>query len=70
MSADTVCHGRMEGVGHSQISWRGNEHYEGSYDFKGAAQGHSTTMTTHFTGDWAKADCGAVKPFSAAKLLH
>ena len=25
----------MEGVGHSEMSWRGNEHYEGTYSFKG-----------------------------------
>src|SRR5256885_12064105 len=29
MKSEVTCHGRMEGVGHAEISWRGNEHYEG-----------------------------------------
>ena len=62
VAAETTCHGRMDGVGHSQISWRGNDHYEGSYSFKGMAEGHPQDMSTHFTGDFVKADCGSVKP--------
>ena len=45
-----------------EISWRGNEHYEGTYNFKGACDGHPQEITTHYTGDFVKADCGAVKP--------
>jgi hypothetical protein len=62
VTAETTCHGRMNGVGHSQISWRGNDHYEGSYSFKGMAEGHPQDMSTHFAGDFVKADCGSVKP--------
>jgi uncharacterized protein DUF3617 len=65
MSAETTCHGRMEGVGRMQMSWRGNEHYEGTYSFKGSMQGRPHEMTSHFTGDFVKADCGAVKPYTA-----
>ena len=59
----------MEGVGRSQMNWRGNEHYDGSYSFKGTTHGHAQDMSTHFTGDFVKADCGAVKPFMP-KMAH
>jgi hypothetical protein len=62
MKADVTCHGRMEGVGHSEMTWRGNEHYEGTYSFKGTMEGRPQEISTHFTGDFVKADCGAVKP--------
>ena len=68
VTAETTCHGRMDGVGHMQISWRGNEHYEGSYSFKGTMEGHPQEMSTHYTGDFVKADCGAVKPYSARAM--
>ena len=29
----------MDGIGHVKISWRGNEHYEGTYNFKGVMEG-------------------------------
>lgn len=62
MTSEVICHGRMEGVGHSQMSWRGNEHYEGTYSFKGSMEGHPQQISTRYTGDFVKADCGAVKP--------
>jgi hypothetical protein len=62
MKADVTCHGRMEGVGHSEMTWRGNEHYEGTYSFKGSMEGRPQEISTRFTGDFVKADCGAVKP--------
>jgi hypothetical protein len=66
MKSDVVCHGEnMEGVGHSEISWSGNEHYAGSYHFKGTTQGQSNEINTTYKGDWIKADCGSVKPFKA-----
>lgn len=64
-TTEIVCHGKMEGTGRSQISWRGNNHYEGSYNFKGSMRGQPQNISTRYTGDWVKADCGAVKPFSA-----
>jgi hypothetical protein len=63
MSAQMTCHGRVEGVGHMEMSWRGNEHYEGTYNFKGTAEGRPQDMTTHYSGDFVKADCGSVKPY-------
>ena len=62
VTAEATCHGMMEGVGHFQISWRGNEHYEGTYSFKGSMQGRPQEMTSHYTGDFVKADCGKIKP--------
>jgi len=69
MIAETTCHGRMEGVGRMQMSWRGNEHYEGTYSFKGSMEGRPHEMTSHYTGDFVKADCGAVKPYTP-KMAH
>ena len=65
MTAETTCHGRMEGVGRMQMSWRGNEHYEGTYSFKGSMQGRPHEMNTRYIGDFVKADCGSVKPYTA-----
>jgi Protein of unknown function (DUF3617) len=65
MTAEATCHGRMNGVGRTQISWRDNEHYEGSYSFKGASEGRPMEMSTHFTGDFVKAECGKIKPHTA-----
>src|ERR1700755_472583 len=61
MKSEVTCHGRMEGVGHSEMSWRGNEHYEGTYSFKGSMEGHPQNISTRYSGDFVKADCGAVK---------
>ncbi|HET7084492.1 MAG TPA: DUF3617 domain-containing protein [Rhizomicrobium sp.] len=69
VTAEATCHGRMEGVGHFQISWRGNEHYEGTYNFKGSMEGRPQEMTSHYTGDFVKADCGSVKPHMPA-MMH
>jgi len=63
MTAETTCHGRMEGVGRMQMAWRGNDHYEGTYSFKGSMEGRPHQMTTRYTGDFVKADCGSVKPY-------
>ena len=65
MKSETVCHGVMEGVGHSQIAWTGNEHYTGNTSFKGSMHGRPNAMSTSFKGDWVKADCGSVKPAKA-----
>lgn len=62
MHTQVTCHGRVEGVGDMQISWRGTDHYEGTYSFKGTAEGRPQNMTTHYSGDFVKADCGSVRP--------
>ncbi len=64
MTAQMTCSGRMKGTGQMKISYRGPEHYEGSYAFKGSVEGNPTNMTTSFKGDWVKADCGSVKPYA------
>ena len=63
MTAAMTCNGRLKGTGQMRISYRGAEHYSGTYDFKGTVEGNATTMDTHFKGDWVKADCGAIKPY-------
>ncbi|HWX90055.1 MAG TPA: DUF3617 domain-containing protein [Rhizomicrobium sp.] len=70
MKSETVCHGVMDGVGHSEINWTGNEHYRGSYNFKGTMHGQPNEMNTTYKGDWIGADCGAVKPFTAKAMAH
>jgi hypothetical protein len=62
MTSEVTCHGLMEGVGRAQMSWRGSEHYEGTYSFKGTMEGRPQQISTRYTGDFVKADCGAVKP--------
>jgi hypothetical protein len=64
MTADMVCkNGEMQGTGHVQVSYSGDEHYSGSYAFK--ADGQPSGISSSFKGDWVKADCGSVKPFTA-----
>lgn len=65
MKSEVTCHGVMEGTGHSEISWTGNEHYTGSYSFKGTMHGRPNAVNTSYKGDWVKADCGSVKPAMA-----
>src|SRR5215469_6360899 len=47
MEVEITCHGHMNGVGHLRVSWRGNEHYESIYNFKGAMDGRPQDMTMH-----------------------
>ena len=63
-STEIVCHGLMEGTGRSQISWRGDAHYKGTYSFTGSMHGQSNNMSSSDKGYWVSADCGSVKPFS------
>lgn len=65
MTAQTVCNGEMKGSGQMQISYSGAEHYIGSYSFKGNMSGQPIDTNSSFKGDWVKADCGAVKPYTA-----
>jgi hypothetical protein len=63
VTAETTCHGRMEGMGRMQMTWRGNDHYEGTFSFKGSMEGRPHQMTTRYTGDFVRVDCGSVKPY-------
>jgi len=65
MAADTICSGKLRGVGHIEVAYGSAEHYTGSYSFKGSVQGRPDNLSTSFRGDWVKADCGAVKPYTA-----
>ena len=65
MQAEMACTGEMKGNGQMQISYSGAEHYVGSYNFRGSMKGHPMDMSSSFKGDWVKADCGAVKPYTA-----
>lgn len=63
MVLESICHGPLEGVGRSQILWRGDQHFEGSYDFKGRFRGNSTRMSSTFSADWQGDDCRGVRIF-------
>lgn len=65
MLVESVCHGPLEGVGRAQISWRGNQHFEGRYEFKGSFRGEASRMSSSFSADWAGNDCRGVRPFIA-----
>ena len=65
MRAEMVCNGQMKGRGEMQVSYSSPEHYSGSYRFKGTMDGRPMETASTFKGDWVKADCGAVKPFTA-----
>lgn len=62
---EAVCHGRMEGTVRTQITWRGETHYDDSTSFKGTMAGRPQSFSSSQSGDWVKADCGAVKPFDS-----
>jgi len=64
MTASMVCKGNMKGTGTIQVTYDGNERYSGFYSFKGSTGGRATDVTTRFRGQWVKADCGNVKPYS------
>jgi Protein of unknown function (DUF3617) len=63
MVMETVCHGQVEGVGRSRITWRGDDHFEGSYAFTGKFRGDPARITSSFSADWAGSDCRGVRVF-------
>lgn len=63
MVMETICHGQVEGVGRSQITWRGNDHFEGTYAFTGKFRGDPARMSSSFSADWAGSDCRGVRVF-------
>jgi hypothetical protein len=62
---ESICHGPLEGVGRTQIVWSGNQHFEGSHEFKGRFRGNGSRMTSRFSADWSGNDCRGVRPFIA-----
>ena len=63
MVLESICHGPVEGVGRWQILWRGDQHFDGSYDFKGRFRGDPTRMSSSFSADWQGDDCRGVRAF-------
>lgn len=65
MTMESVCHGPLEGVGRTQLNWRGNQHFDGIYQFKGRFRGENSQMNSSFSADWSGSDCRGVRPFIA-----
>ena len=65
MAIESVCHGPLEGVGRAQLVWRGNQHFDGDYLFKGRFRGETAHMTSSFSADWSGSGCRGVRPFIA-----
>ena len=63
MVLESICHGPLEGVGRAQITWRGDLHFEGVYEFKGRFRGDPARMSSSFNADWQGDDCRGVRPF-------
>jgi hypothetical protein len=63
MQLESICHGPLEGVGHSQLVWRGDDHFDGTYDFKGKFRGDPARMSSSFAADWQGNNCRGVRPF-------
>jgi hypothetical protein len=63
MAIESICHGPLEGVGRAQLIWRGNQHFDGSYLFKGRLRGETAQMSSSFTADWSGSDCKGVRVF-------
>jgi hypothetical protein len=63
MAMESICHGPLEGVGRTQLIWRGNQHFDGSYLFKGQFRGETAQMSSSFQADWSGNDCKDVRAF-------
>jgi hypothetical protein len=60
---DNVCHGQVEGVGRTRITWRGNSHFEGTYSFIGKFRGDPARISSSFSAEWAGRDCRGIRVF-------
>lgn len=63
MRVESVCHGRREGVARAQIAWRGGDHFDGTYAFRGRISGRPARFDLAFSADWAGPDCRGIRPF-------
>jgi hypothetical protein len=63
MVLESICHGPVEGVGRFEILWHGNDHFDGTYDFKGKFRGDPSRMTSSFSADWQGDDCRGVRAY-------
>jgi hypothetical protein len=62
VTAVMTCTGSMKGTGQLSIAYADEQHYAGTYNFKGTAEGKPLTLASDFKATWAKADCAAVTP--------
>src|SRR3954465_8657625 len=60
---ENVCHGQVEGVGRHRITWRGNDHFGGSFAFPGKSRGDPARISSSFSADWAGGDCRGLRVF-------
>lgn len=67
VTTEVTCRGKVEGKGRAEVSWRGTDHYQGTYHFRGTMDGKVQEISTSYTGDFVKTDCGAVKPMAMPK---
>jgi len=63
-SGEMVCNGAMQGSGHFESTYVGDESYNGKMDFAGTTKRGEIAMSNKFSGKWLGADCGTVKPFT------
>ena len=66
-SADMVCTGRMNGKGHTEVSYTGPTHMVMHSTFNGTMGGQPVNTKTDITADFISANCGNVKPFAVPK---
>ena len=63
-SADIVCKGtRMQGSGHTDVSYNGSTHMQAQSTFRGTAGGRPMNTSSKYSADFVSANCGSVKPF-------
>ena len=62
VTAVMTCTGSMKGTGQLSISYADDQHYAGTYNFKGTTEGKALTLSSSFQATWAKTDCGAISP--------
>ena len=62
VTAQMTCTGSMKGDGQLAIAYADDQHYTGTYNFKGTFSGKPFVLVSNFKANWVKADCGAVTP--------
>ena len=68
MVLESICHGPLEGVGRYEIQWRGEDHFDGTFEFKGRFRGDATRMNSRFSADWQGEDCRGVRAFTPQNI--
>jgi hypothetical protein len=63
MVLESLCYGPLQGVGRYDIEWRGNDHFDGTYEFKGRFRGDPTRMSSSFSADWQGDNCRGVRTY-------